>query len=337
MIVCLSTTLIDGPPAIANTATPRPTISRPSLSGLGLARARCTLTQSSTSSVNSLQLIPAAWPRPARPADRPLVSMVCRLIEQKTDVCATGHTSVARSGSFNKSIWVLCRSDTASSSNGPPGSVHDPLPRAAGEPIIRGGGLPRYPGLRMGRNLLYLPGKTEPEKAAPILRSVAVGKAAFCRRIGGVATISVIEARRQPSAPNDLAADFETAASSHRSPVVTVVAHHCRTGMPLPVERGWKAVGLEMEGGHLPSAPHRPPLSRATFAPNRNGYRAIRRCCSCTGFITVLLWRTDPVVQQPWAGKPRGLQPAHLCQDCFDVRAGCRSRCTAQPGAVGCG
>lgn len=193
-----------------------------------------------------------------------VVSMVCRLIEQKTDVCAIGATAGLFALPDRSGTHVDCQIiDTALL--GPdmahPDLCMAPLGEAAVKPVILvmdyAFGVQAF---ELMENLLY-PHWEDDRKRLLNIRSIAVmGKAGILTGNKGeimLATAHVIEGTTDNyTVPNDLAAeDFESQIPIHTGPMLTVVGTSLQNRDVLyRIQRGWKAVGLEMEGGHYQRA-----------------------------------------------------------------------------------
>jgi hypothetical protein len=190
--------------------------------------------------------------------------MVCHLIEQKTDVCAIGAAAGLYPLPDRSGTHVDCQIiDTALL--GPdmahPDLCMTPLREAAVKPVILvmdyAFGVQAF---ELMENLLY-PHWEDDRKRLLNIRSIAVmGKAGILTGKKGeimLATAHVIEGTTDNyTVPNDLAAeDFESQIPIHTGPMLTVVGTSLQNRDVLyRIQRGWKAVGLEMEGGHYQRA-----------------------------------------------------------------------------------
>jgi uncharacterized protein DUF6909 len=193
-----------------------------------------------------------------------VVAMVCRLLEQKVDVCAVG----AQAGLYplpdSAGTHVDCQIiDTALLD---PAMAHPdldmaPLHDAAVKPVILvmdyAFGVQAF---ELMENLLY-PHWEDEQKRLFNIRSIAVmGKAGILTGDKGeimLATAHVIEGTTDNyTVPNDLTLeDFGSEIPVHIGPMLTVVGTSLQNRDVLyRIQRGWNAVGLEMEGGHYQRA-----------------------------------------------------------------------------------
>lgn len=193
-----------------------------------------------------------------------VVAMVCRLLEQKVDVCAVG----AQAGLYplpdSAGTHVDCQIiDTALLD---PDMAHPdldmaPLKDAAVKPVILvmdyAFGVQAF---ELMENLLY-PHWEDERKRLFNIRSIAVmGKAGILTGDKGdimLATAHVIEGTTDNyTVPNDLTLeDFGSEIPVHIGPMLTVVGTSLQNRDVLyRIQRGWNAVGLEMEGGHYQRA-----------------------------------------------------------------------------------
>ncbi|MCB2168286.1 MAG: hypothetical protein KQI78_11525 [Deltaproteobacteria bacterium] len=232
---------------------------------LGLAERPLHIISANLHSVVNLLYGPAALAAEGDKAGMgDVVSMVCRLIEQKTDVCAIGATAGLVPLPDRSGTHVDCQIiDTALL--GPDMAHSDlcmaPLREAAVKPVILvmdyAFGVQAF---ELMENLLY-PHWEDDRKRLLNIRSIAVmGKAGILTGKKGeimLATAHVIEGTTDNyTVPNDLVPeDFGSEIPIHTGPMLTVVGTSLQNRDVLyRIQRGWKAVGLEMEGGHYQRA-----------------------------------------------------------------------------------
>jgi hypothetical protein len=193
-----------------------------------------------------------------------VVPMVSRLIEQKTDVTKVGQAAGLHVLPDSAGTHVDCQIiDTARLD---PAAAHPevnlaPLEGAATKPVILvidyAFGVQAF---ELMENLLYPYWENERPRLFDI-RSIAVmGKAGILAGNKGdimLATAHVIEGTTDNyTVQNDLAAeDFGTDIPIYAGPMLTVVGTSLQNQDVLRrIQSGWKAVGLEMEGGHYQRA-----------------------------------------------------------------------------------
>jgi hypothetical protein len=193
-----------------------------------------------------------------------MVAMVCRLLEQKVDVCAVGAEAGLYPLPDSAGTHVDCQIiDTALLD---PDMAHPdldmaPLKDAAVKPVILvmdyAFGVQAF---ELMENLLY-PHWEDDRKRLFNIRSIAVmGKAGILTGDKGdimLATAHVIEGTTDNyTVPNDLTLeDFGSEIPVHIGPMLTVVGTSLQNRDVLyRIHRGWNAVGLEMEGGHYQRA-----------------------------------------------------------------------------------
>ena len=193
-----------------------------------------------------------------------VVAMVCRLLERKTDVCAVGAEGGLYSLPDSAGTHVDCQIiDTALLD---PAMAHPdlnlaPLHDAAAKPVILvmdyAFGVQAF---ELMENLLY-PHWEDERKRLFNIRSIAVmGKAGILVGNKGeimLATAHVLEGTSDNySVPNDLTPeDFGSEIPTYTGPMLTVVGTSLQNRDVLQrIQRAWKAVGLEMEGGHYQRA-----------------------------------------------------------------------------------
>lgn len=193
-----------------------------------------------------------------------VVDMVCRLLEERTDVCAVGAEAGLYLMADSAGTHVDCQIiDTARID---PDTVHPELDVAAlreqtEKPVILvmdyAFGVQAF---ELMENLLYPHWEDETPQLFDI-RSIAVmGKAGILAGNKGdimLATAHVIEGTTDNyTVANDLAPeDFGDDIPIYSGPMLTVVGTSLQNRDVLRrIQRGWNAVGLEMEGGHYQRA-----------------------------------------------------------------------------------
>ena len=235
------------------------------LIALGLADRPLHIISANLHSVVNLLYGPAALGAAGDETDMgDVVAMVCRLREQKTDVCAVGAEAGLYSLPDSAGTHVDCQIiDTALLD---PAMAHPDLNLASlhdadVQPVILvmdyAFGVQAF---ELMENLLYPHWKDERQRLFDI-RSIAVmGKAGILVGNKGeimLATAHVLEGTSDNySVPNDLAPeDFGMEIPIYTGPMLTVVGTSLQNRDVLQrIQRGWKAVGLEMEGGHYQRA-----------------------------------------------------------------------------------
>jgi hypothetical protein len=190
--------------------------------------------------------------------------MVCRILEKKADVCAVGARAGLTLLPDSAGTHVDCQIiDTALLD---PATVHPelklaPFPDTAARPVILvmdyAFGVQAF---ELMENLLYPHWENDTPRLFDI-RSIAVmGKAGILAGNKGdimLATAHVIEGTSDNyTVPNDLAPeDFGSDIPIYTGPMLTVLGTSLQNRDVLRrIQRGWNAVGLEMEGGHYQRA-----------------------------------------------------------------------------------
>jgi len=235
------------------------------LIALGLAERPLHIISANLHSVVNLLYGPAAIASGGETAEvGEVVDMVCHLIEHKIDVCPVGAKAGLHLLPDSAGTHVNCQIIDTARLN--PDAVHPDLTiptfdQTVLKPVILvmdyAFGVQAF---ELMENLLY-PHWEEEESRLFDIRSIAVmGKAGILAGNKGdimLATAHVMEGTTDNyRVDNDLVPeDFGTDIPVYTGPMLTVVGTSLQNRDVLRrIQRGWKAVGLEMEGGHYQRA-----------------------------------------------------------------------------------